>query len=138
MNKCLPFWGAAVALTMGLSTCLAGENRKFEVQRLELCKQIQKELLLKNECSDPNDCTIRKLLFCSPAKNGIGIQLWGIKSDSAIESALNAASRFFLQSGEKTNIYIKIYKINKFEALARPVWLKDKSHFEINFLIRQK
>jgi hypothetical protein len=88
--------------------------------------QRNKKNLIRNQvCGNFNDCYARQLVFCSPAINGIGIQLWGIADYAVIGSSLEAAARAFALRNGTMRVYFDVYQNTKQYSLSRPIWERD-------------
>ena len=104
---------------------IAGEDSTYKSDREALCHEIKEILIDKQFCTDANDCSRRDILFCSPAINGIGIQLWGISDYEVIGPALIAASQSYSNRTGKMRVYFDVYKTTKAESLSKPFWPFD-------------
>jgi len=107
------------------------EDRTYEVQRLELVHSINEVMVKGGLCSSNNDCNKKQLLFASPGRSGVNVDLYGV-SDYAVlkDIAAICVEMFFRHSGEMS-ITLRAFEVSKTEDLKRPFWKSRKPYINI-------
>lgn len=94
--------GTNILLILFLSAVMsvsAGENRRFERQRLSMAVKIENSLILKELCISKKDCQQKKLFFVSPGPRGLGVKTYAINSPSVLSTIVEIAAAEFYEGG---------------------------------------
>lgn len=124
---------SVICLLMFIANVHAGEDRRFEEQRLAMAKSIKSILIEAGACVSDNDCNKKKLLFVGPGRSGIGIQLYGVNDHEVVEKITNECMMKFFELDSEMRITLKVYHITKDEDLKRPFWQPVEPKVVIEF-----
>ncbi|MBV8270742.1 MAG: hypothetical protein JO067_00560 [Cupriavidus sp.] len=125
----------APLLAAGMLVCTAvyaGEDSRFDKQRLELGAELDHVLVVHGVCANVNECVNKRIIFASPATGGVGIQIWGLEDKEIIGKLLETCASVFLREIEIDVIAVNIYPISKEESMKkkesmrRPFWRSEK------------
>lgn len=109
------------------------EDRSFERQRLELVSKIEKILIEGGVCKDKADCQKKKLVYVSPGKSGINIQIYSINYPVILKKIVAECSGYFFEFDGAMNIDIEVFGFNKDDDVSRAFWHSRKSNMEVKF-----
>lgn len=110
---------------------IAGENRSFEQERLQLIRDFHSYLISTKACKDLKDCQQKQLLFVSPAQDGISIQIWNHPTSDPTEAEIKTALSTFNLNKKIKTISIDFFKVSKQQSLKEPFWKKTSADTEI-------
>jgi hypothetical protein len=125
--------GAAISLTLMNAPIAGTEDRTYERQRLELVQKTESILIENKVCESKPDCQRKKLFFIGPAESGIRIEIYGVNSDSALRQIIAECANYFVESGAKMRIGIKVFGITKDEDLDAHFWQIKKPLMTVQF-----
>lgn len=125
MNKLLGVLLVICSMFMWEVNVNAGEDRKFEEQRLALIKSIQTILIDEEVCKSANDCSMKGVVFVSPGRLGINIKLYGVMSNAVFKRVSIECVDMYFELEQKMSVVLEAYKISKEKELEMPFWKSE-------------
>jgi hypothetical protein len=118
-------------LTTSSAVTRAGEDRRFEEQRLQVAERVSSVLAEERVCASRADCRKRNLFFVSPATNGIAIELRTISDPSVIQKLLGESARAYVASGGHMRVTVEFYAEDKMKAVKRSILSREKATLSV-------
>jgi len=116
-------------LTSSLTTANAGEDRRFEEQRLQLAESVVSALVKGKICESPSECRKRNLFFVSPATHGLAVEIRTVSDPSVVQNLLGEAARSYVTSRGSMRVIVNFYADDKLVAIKRPMFSTEKPTF---------
>lgn len=106
----------AMLAILSAQTINAGEDRKYEQDRLYLAEKIEKILISEKTCDSVRECRNKQFTFVSPATKGIAIATYGLTSHVVLQKIAEEAITVFYAHEDMT-LEIEHFSFTKMEEL---------------------
>jgi hypothetical protein len=116
----------AIFTTTYKNNAVAASDRRFEVERQILIKEIFTILINNKICKNNNDCTKKQWFFVSPESWGLEIEIYALESEPVLTEITSHCSKLYFAHAGKMTLRIKIFNLTKSEELKQTFFKSTK------------